>query len=632
MTSRLFRVDMSEGARDFAAVATEPGLAMLDSAGANYALLRRWMGALAAEPELQTPELVSFYVREPERGRLENLTVQPATIKDLRGPLKAELEQIDAAIRKAKPESANERLLHKIVAKTFKDQTTELEKSDYDCYFFKYRQPGSPWRLVWCWGYQRRDHEPSRAVICTNPECHRLFAHRPKTKRRCPHCQTIAVRKRPAPVVGVWPLLLALLILAAIAGILALARPDWLGLGGDTLVVSPESVDLAEGERRELDVTSSALSKVTAKSGDPNVVALIGTHTLSARKPGKAAVVFTLGEQSKTVQVTVAPAVYKKVEIRPGKIALNVGETRGFDVVGLTENGREVRLGADRFTFRQQPLASHVDLNREKMELRALKQTDKPMLLEIQLAELPVAVAEISVAAATAGSTAGATTSASGSTTGTAVAAIDEPWGVYPPVAIRRPGTVMATDAKLGGPLRFVPGQGLIADSVAAGSPLELAGLAPGSVITHIGDDDIRHYSPAQLTDYLARNPIVDGTVLGVVDPDGKIRDKVRIGIDARVLLPVQVVGIQPTNVTASHFDAAVKLYVRDRAEYRIVDEQNRELGAWTTHGPAAEATIQIAQIPRSAGKTEYDMYVERRLAGDVKRYPFVISLSASPK
>ncbi|MCE9553166.1 MAG: hypothetical protein K8T91_07280 [Planctomycetes bacterium] len=624
MTSRLFRVDMSEGSRDFVAVATEPGLAMLDASGANYGILRRWFGPLVAEPELQTPELVSFYVREPERGRLENLHCHSVSLKDLRGPLKSDLDTIEAAIRKAKPESSNERLLHKIVAKTFKEQTADLEKSDFDCYFFKYRQPGGAWKLVWCWGYQRRDLEPSRAVICTNPECHRLFAHRPKTKRRCPNCQTIAVRKRGASMIGTWPLALLLFVIAlALLGILAVLEPRIWPWRGDTLVVRPESVEMAEGERRDVEVTSTALKDVTAKSTDPAIVTLIGTNTLSARKPGQADIVFTLGKQTHTVHVNVAAAKYKQVEIRPAKIALKIGESLPFDVLGTTVNGREVRLGADQFTFLQQPLATHVELDRDKMQLRGLKATDGPMPLEVQLAGVPSAKAEISVAGA-------ATTGTTGTTTGTAVA-IEEPWGVYPPVAIRRPGTVVSAGSQLGGPLRFVPGQGLIADGVTAGSPLALAGVLPGSTISHVGGTDISHYSPAQLADWLAKNPIVDGTVLGLVGPDGKRRE-VRLGIDARVLLPVQVLGIKPSNVSAGAFDAAVKIQVRDRAEYRIVDDKMHELGPWTTHGPAAEATIQITQIPRSAGRNEYDMYVERRLAGDIKRYPFVISLSASPQ
>ena len=623
MTSRLFRVDMSEGSRDFVAVATEPGLAMLDAAGANYGILRRWFGSLVAEPELQTPELVSFYVREPERGRLENLHCHSVSLKDLRGPLKPDLDNIEAAIRKAKPESSNERLLHKIVAKTFKEQTAELEKSDFDCYFFKYRQPGGAWRLVWCWGYQRRDQEPSRAVICTNAECHRLFAHRPKTKRRCPNCQTIAVRKRSKSMIGTWPLALLLFVIAlALLGILALLEPRIWPWRGDTLVVRPESVELAEGERRDIEVTTTAPKDVTAKSADPTIVTLIGLNTLSARKPGQADIVFTLGKQTQAVHVSVAAAKYKQVEIRPAKIALKIGESLPFDVLGTTVDGREVRLGADQFTFLQQPLATHVELNRDTMRLRGLKATDSPMQLEVQLVGVPSAKAEISVAAATAA----ATTGASGASTGTAVA-IEEPWGVYPPVSIRRPGTVVSAGSHLGGPLRFVPGQGLIADDVVAGSPLAVAGIAPGSTISHVGGTDISNYSPAQLADWLAKNPIVDGTVLGVVGPDGKRRE-VRLGIDARVLLPVQVLGIKPANVSAGAFDARVMIQVRDRAEYRIVDDKFHELGPWTTHGPAAEATIQITQIPRSAGRNEYDMYVKRRLAGDSKLKPFVISLT----
>jgi hypothetical protein len=115
------------------------------------------------------------------------------------------------------------------------------------------------------------------------------------------------------------------------------------------------------------------------------------------------------------------------------------------------------------------------------------------------------------------------------------------------------------------------------------------------------------------------------------VDANGKPYD-VRLGIDLAILKPVDVVGIKSSNVSAATFDAAITLRVRDRADYRILDEKARELSPWTTHGPAAEATIQITQIPRSAAKNEYDIYVERRIGGDVKRYPFVISLSQSPK
>ena len=50
MANHLFRLDLSDGAEDFQKTATEPGLAMLDASGANYATLNRWLGDFAAEP------------------------------------------------------------------------------------------------------------------------------------------------------------------------------------------------------------------------------------------------------------------------------------------------------------------------------------------------------------------------------------------------------------------------------------------------------------------------------------------------------------------------------------------------------------------------------------------------------
>ena len=123
MATCIFHVDVSNEAGDFQAVATEPGLAMLDRPGANYEILRRWFGDVIADPEWHGENLVGFYVQDTERGRLERVECQPVTRRDLEGPLKADLEELETRIKKVKPESSEERLLHHIVRPTFGNLT-----------------------------------------------------------------------------------------------------------------------------------------------------------------------------------------------------------------------------------------------------------------------------------------------------------------------------------------------------------------------------------------------------------------------------------------------------------------------------------------------------------------------------
>jgi hypothetical protein len=53
MARRFVRVDLSDGARDFRAVAIEPGVPVLDRPGASGKILFKWLGGMVAEPEWQ---------------------------------------------------------------------------------------------------------------------------------------------------------------------------------------------------------------------------------------------------------------------------------------------------------------------------------------------------------------------------------------------------------------------------------------------------------------------------------------------------------------------------------------------------------------------------------------------------
>lgn len=339
MSHRLFKVDLSDGARDFKPTATEPGLAMLDRNNANYSILRRWLGEFVAEPEWMGQD-AHFFVREDARGRLENVHCIPCTKADLLGPLQPQLEEIDQKLRRAKPETANEQLLHRIVRKKFADLTRDYDASDFHCHFFKYRQGGEPWRLVWVWGYQRTDMEPARSIICGNPECEALYAKRPKQRARCPVCASTAARGRkpPAPL---WLRIaqVALLLLLLLGGILffvfnqprlVVTPDDWSGPPGSR-------VDYKAEHKRWFFFNDDVTDRVVPQSEDKRVMRFGPSGTQAkARSPGNVRLTFHYKNLTSAATAHVGqPKQPASVKLEPaGDIDVRTGATKEVKLIG----------------------------------------------------------------------------------------------------------------------------------------------------------------------------------------------------------------------------------------------------------------------------------------------------------
>ena len=293
MSDRLFKVDLSDGARDFKPTATEPGLAMLDRNNANYMILKRWLGDYVAEPEWMGQD-THFFVREEARGRLESVHCTPCTKADLLGPLQEQLEEIDQKLRKAKPETSNEQLVHRIVRKQFADLTRDYDASDFHCHFFKYRQGSEPWQLIWVWGYQRTDVEPARSIICGNAECEALYTRRPKQKARCPVCASAATRgKKPPPplwmrIAQLALLLLLLLSFASFLVLMAYNQPRLVVTPGDWSGPPGSRVQYKVEHKRWLLWNDDVTNKVVSQSHDQRIVRFEPSGSLAkARAPGK---------------------------------------------------------------------------------------------------------------------------------------------------------------------------------------------------------------------------------------------------------------------------------------------------------------------------------------------------------
>jgi len=337
MARRFARIDLADNAPDFRPIALEPGVPMLDTANASGKILLRWLGHLAAEPEIEG-DSVNFYVRTDEGGRLEDVACSPATEEDLRGPLAAELEKIEERLNAAKAENSTERLLLRVLKENFEDLAHNKARSDRASYFFRYQDVLNRPRLVWCWGYQRNDRQPAPALLCAEEGCNLLWIRRPGQSAKCPACQA-ALPQKPKQKSRKRPLalLLLLLLLALIGGWLAwnqrrlIARPgDWTGpLGGrlEFSIIRPGLFGL--GERH---ITGQAV----ALADDPRIVRL-DPHgaTAVAQSPGKTLIRFYDGRRTARVSVTVTePGPPDRISIDPPRVELGVGTTAQVRLLG----------------------------------------------------------------------------------------------------------------------------------------------------------------------------------------------------------------------------------------------------------------------------------------------------------
>ncbi len=342
MATQLFRVDLSNGAPDYQPKATEPGLAMLDRTGANYTILRQWLGDVVAEPEWESNEVVHFYVREETRGRLDQVECEPVNRWDLQGHLKEPFEEIATKIRRVKPGSTTEQTLHRIVSEMMRSLTSDLDASDYDSYFFKYREGREPWKLLFCWGYQRADLQPGRALLCDDQKCQQLYVHREKSKPVCPGCQK-PTRKRstagrlPRIPTSVWILLLLGLGLFGYfyRPRLEASPAAWQGRAGSQVAFQVMN-------RRWLFFDQDVTAQVVAQSHDRRVVEFRSSRPEAvARRPGRTQVSLRYHDRVLDVPIEVGPPEQPdSMTIEPAKAQIAIGSTVDLTVWGNYSDGK----------------------------------------------------------------------------------------------------------------------------------------------------------------------------------------------------------------------------------------------------------------------------------------------------
>lgn len=364
MAKRIFRVDVSAGARDFEALALEPGVPLLDPQNTNDSALRKALKRLAAQPA-RAGDIVEFFVCAEDGSRPRDIECEPATDDDLKRhkELRDDLAELLTRVQQVEPPALRDRLRGLL-------QRRETDKpAARECSFFKYRD-GRVWRLVWCWGYQLKG-APDQPAICTNPKCSLLFAKR-HGSRTCPACHQEAVhaasRKKAAadqkksrlPFLA----LAAVLMLAAGLGGWWLANlsnkpvPAPSGESKTLLAAVPDRLELPLGARAEFAVKRRTLrgtevvneddvsSQAVVGVDDPRVARCEpATRYVEGRRVGETVVRLHVGSEEVTATIKVTPRQNPdQIAIAPAPVKLGVGATARLRVLGKFANNAEVDL------------------------------------------------------------------------------------------------------------------------------------------------------------------------------------------------------------------------------------------------------------------------------------------------
>ena len=283
MVKRFLRLDLSPDGADFETVALEPGLPVLDKTNAHFRILQRWLGRFVAEPEWHGKS-VDLFVCDDQKGRILDVSCEPITDTDLQRnrELKQDYNELLTRLKSAKPQ-AEEAKFYEAIIRHARKTLTESGSAEKECHLFKYRV-GSVWRLVWGWGYQRKDLEPGMPRVCTNPECNQLYFVRDSAgSRDCPQCVTRAGAgaKRSRLGLRTWVLLALVALIAgglgyffrggdddgrkSGGGLVLQATPEkWTGPAGSQIHYA---VTHYESNDREEDVTTQVIAVAEDSKG-----------------------------------------------------------------------------------------------------------------------------------------------------------------------------------------------------------------------------------------------------------------------------------------------------------------------------------------------------------------------------
>lgn len=353
MAKPFLRINLSESGLFFRPVALEPGCPLFDPTNANDKILFRWFGGMTPEPEWdELEEKIAFYIRNDQGARVEEVTCQPVTNKELDEELITEIDRLQQRFDRIRPGSTTEKILHEKLSQEFHDLIENKSRPDRTYYFFKYQDAAGLWRLIWICGYQPLHQEFGTPMICDDEACNELYIRLPGKKAICPVCLKVPSAQRKAREAAkrrrkrfLMALLLLLLLLWVIWNqfTLRVTPGPWTGYVGtvaDFKVKTP-GID-GFGWFLSKDVTQEVLRQVE----DPTIAHFMGdSQRALAMSPGETKITFYTGLRWKTILVTVRPPVNpQRVWLEPESPELAVGSVTRLRMMGEYEDGLTAEL------------------------------------------------------------------------------------------------------------------------------------------------------------------------------------------------------------------------------------------------------------------------------------------------
>lgn len=245
------RIDLDERAKDFQRIALQPGFPVLDRFSANAHLVHEWLGAFAGQSSWDE-QTVQFLYRDNQDHRPPR-RVAPALPSDLTGSLRKDVEAIRQKLRQAAPRTPSDRALLGILQQRFEAAVADEAAAGS---LFKIHM-GGRWRLVWCWGYDRRRPTAAPLRVCPNDECRLAFFDDEAAGHHCSRCQTRVGRRRGSRALA-WVVLL-----------IALSVSGWWGanrIGLLSASVNGEVVDGVTGAP----IPNATIRNTTASGASPS--------------------------------------------------------------------------------------------------------------------------------------------------------------------------------------------------------------------------------------------------------------------------------------------------------------------------------------------------------------------------
>jgi hypothetical protein len=160
-----------------------------------------------------------------------------------------------------------------------------------------------------------------------------------------------------------------------------------------------------------------------------------------------------------------------------------------------------------------------------------------------------------------------------------------------------------------------------------------------GSVVTGVNGsrfgtdvDGVRRY----FTDH----PLGIGDVVEYRTPEGAVERAVLgptfastnasvplAAADFAARFDLRLVGVRAVDATGFGFRPVLQIELAQQAEYRLVDAGGEPLADWIEYGSQSTVELIGRAIPRVAGDS-YELFVERRRGGEVRRYQAAFKLT----